>query len=437
MEKSGFQFFRDKIRSSWFHIHVNTWPAALRRNGMFATSKGVGINISNDITDALAFYEDFLNKFEANHKDYIESHSNLLVLLNLKELRIFVSSESRSQFVDKILIDENIFALNVDTTKILFAKLIVEKIISVFHYNFKGRLNSFIDDTINGTLVHPKSLIRKIPTFNIPKLTTDIGTVDDFELNEHCMFKQYMRLLKSMGIGYKRLGSNPDEVTIKEIRFRQKWIEKIREAVLSESKDLVRLVFTDSECGSLFAKEYLSLHNHDQQNIISFGAKALSGLRNSKYAAVGDLDLIPKLYFIPNLSNAKDAADINLSREVYYYNDILPSDIDFLIISRDGFADELALTCRVKRNCAVTKFDDDHNKLEYSMERLSQEIELSMAENEEDKPEFYKESRLTKIAKNKDDGICNKFRDNAFPCNNPRWHNLETCYDHTWAEQND
>jgi hypothetical protein len=434
MEKSGFEFFRNKLKSLWFYIHVNTWPAVLRRNGMFATSKGIGINISNNIADALGFYQDFLNKFEDDNKAYIDSHNNLLLLLNLKELRIFVSSESRAQFVDKILTDENIFSLNIDMRKIPFSELIVRRIISVYHYNFKGRLDGFISHTNNNTLMHPKSLIRKIPTFDIPKVTIDNGTVDEFELNEHCMLEQYMELIESMGIGYKRLGNNPEEVTMKEIRFRQKWIEKIRETILSESKNLVRLVFTDAECGSLFAEEYLSLHDNDQQNIISFGAKTTSGLRKSKYTAAGDLDLIPKLYFIPNLSNAKDAADINLSREVYYYNDILPTDVDFLIISRDGFADELALTCRVKRNCAVTKFTDDHNKLEYSMSRLSQEIESSITENEEDKAEFYKESRLTQIVKNKDLGLCNKFRDNAFPCNKPRWHNLETCYDHTWAE---
>lgn len=217
-------------------------------------------------------------------------------------------------------------------------------------------------------------------------------------------------------------------LTDNDLNFLGVWLQKTREFILKRvaAFKVLRLVLVDGEnCLGPHLNELFEMgerSGHEQIYII-FGCRVT-------FDGISDYRLRDRVVVMPHFLKSKDAADVDYVRDATYWNEVLPADIDFILLTGDGFALGILSAIKVKRNCQWSRSAKGLGMGRWNVE-LKRLAEVRQTTGSIQKWTLTKPSRVADLILNRDDRFCCCLETNGLPCQNFRFSSLVTCEKHT------
>ncbi len=217
-------------------------------------------------------------------------------------------------------------------------------------------------------------------------------------------------------------------LTENDVNFLGVWLKKTREFILQRvaSSRVLRVILVDGEkclgphLNGLFEMGERSGH---EEICIVFGCRlTFEGISNHR--------LRDRVVVMPHFLKSKDAADVDYVRDATYWNEVLPADIDFVLLTGDGFALGILSAIKVKRNCRWSRSAKGLGMGRWNVE-FKRLAEMRQSTGVVQKWTLTKPSRVADLILNRDQQFCCCLETNGLPCQNFRFASLVTCEMHT------
>jgi hypothetical protein len=429
--ESKFSSEINTLERMWIHGNILnvTWLGLVARNGkLYSKTNGkytVKYNIMKDIIDV------FIRSWrdEINILDNAISRASKPLIVSYAKFREANFGESSHAMVQQLLLKHNIMT----------------------HADFVSRTNMFmlipvLSDIAMNTIANLEQLSRVTWATT---LATTCDTVpqyispDNFDNlakhSDYCLWSDFY-MLKNLTHSTIDFQNSKDKhcrsmyqeycvhectnyhLTSQDINLLGIWLKKTREYIMRRVKTshILRIVFVDGEnCLGPNLDEMFETGEHSFEEIyIIFGRRyAFEGIHDSR--------LQLRVVVMPNLLKNKDAADVDFVREAIYLNEILPPDIDFLLLTGDHFVVGVIAAIRTKRNCLWSKRPNGIN-----VDNWNTELKR-IAELQTQHPWcLTMPSRVIDAVLKRNNEYCCCLDANGLPCCRLRFFSLVTCEKH-------